>query len=271
MAGASRNRKSRRRQLKTSHQKNWLVGRYAVLESLRAAKWPADEIFLAEDLDQASAAEVRQLADRNAVPVQNVTSERLTELCHAEHHQGLAARMGVYPYDSLDILLNHINSRAPSDITPLVAVCDRIQDTFNFGAILRCCDSLGVTAVVISDKEQTLVSPQVARSSAGAVNHVSIVLVDDLEKAAEALQKNGFLIAAASEKSDDIAWDVRLERPVALVIGSEAKGVSPELQERCETHLRIPMMGSVESLNAAVAAGILLYEIRRQQSATAES
>ncbi len=199
MAGASRNRKSRRRQLKASHQKNWLVGRYAVLETLRAAKWPADELYITDDADQAVAEEIRQLAEQQNTAVQVVTSDRLEELCHAAHHQGLAARMGQYPYDTIDSVVEKLTRTSIAH--PLILICDRIQDTFNFGAILRCCDVLGVATVLIAEKEQTLVNPQVARSSAGAVNHVSIALVENLRNATKLLIDQRIMIAAASEKS----------------------------------------------------------------------
>ena len=108
-------------------------------------------------------------------------------------------------------------------------------------------------------------TPQVARSSSGAVNHVPIAATDNLSNACRSISEAGFTIAAASEKSDSAAWNSRLSTPVALIIGSEAHGVSEELIDLCDDHLRIPMLGQVSSLNAAVAAGILLYEIRRQQ------
>ncbi|MEQ9410556.1 MAG: 23S rRNA (guanosine(2251)-2'-O)-methyltransferase RlmB [Fuerstiella sp.] len=267
MSDSSRSRKSRRRQLQASHQKNWLVGRHAVLETMRAARWPVADLFVASDLSAEESTQVRRLAKQAAIAVQVVSAERITELCHATHHQGYAARMGPFPFANMQDLLSSPagSSAVVPGRMPLVVVCDRIQDTFNFGAILRCCDGLGITAVVIGETQQAAVTPQVARSSAGAVNHIPIVRTEDLSDAVRQLDRAGFVIAAASEKSASPAWDIDLRQPVALIIGSEAVGVSETLLESCRHHLKIPMLGKVESLNAAVAAGILLYEIRRQQ------
>lgn len=267
MAGTHGNRKSRRKQLSVSHQKNWLIGRYAVLEALRAGKWPVDDLYVSKTGDKDAFRELLSLARTQRVPTTFVSDDRITELCHARHHQGCAARMGAFPYDSEAKLFNSCASACAGDgPPPVVFVCDRIQDTFNFGAILRCCDAMAVLAVVVGITEQATVTPQVARSSAGAVNHVSIVQSDELSACLIKLKEFGFRIAAASEKSDAPSWSIDLNGPVALVVGNEAQGISEQLQDVCDVGLRIPMSGGVSSLNAAVAAGILLYEVRRQQN-----
>lgn len=268
MRGSSGSRRSRRRQLQASHQKNWLIGRHAVLETLHAAKWPIEELLMAEDLGQDTAREVLRLAAALNLQPRQTSAERIKELCHAEHHQGLAARMGLYPYATMETLL----AAARSDGSvfprqqPLVVLCDRIQDAFNFGAILRCCDAMAVTGVVVGDSQQVSITPQVARSSAGAVNHITVALVADLIQATADLKQDGFLMTAASEKSSVAPWAVDLDHPIGLMIGGESQGIRPELLSQCHYRTGIPMLGGVSSLNAAVAAGILIYEIRRQQS-----
>ncbi|MEZ6127225.1 MAG: 23S rRNA (guanosine(2251)-2'-O)-methyltransferase RlmB [Planctomycetaceae bacterium] len=268
MSRSSSHRRSRRRQLQSSHQKRWLTGRYAVLEVLRAGRWPVEELLVADDLSAAENQEVERLAQQTDVNVQRVSRDRLTQLCDSTHHQGFVAGMAAYPYLSVDELLKGSlsNTLLPeSDRPPLLVVCDRIQDTFNFGAILRCCDAMHVCGVVIGESQQAGVTPQVARSSSGAVNHVPVALSDNLTDAVTKIREVGFVTAAASEKSERPAWDFDLRNPVTLIIGSEAEGISEPILDLCDQHLRIPMMGQISSLNAAVAAGILLYEIRRQQ------
>ena len=266
MPQPSGHRKSRRRQLQASHQKNWLTGRYAVLEALRAGRWPVESLFVSDDVPVDEWSEARRLADVAEVTLQREPRDRLTELCGSDHHQGFVARMGEYPYLSVEELLQQIGTPSPTDNQrPLLVVCDRIQDTFNFGAILRSCDAMNVAGVVIGQSEQAGVTPHVARSSSGAVHHVPIAVAEDLVEATRRLQEADFSVAAASEKSASAARTRQLSNPIALIIGSEADGVSQELMDLCTEHLRIPMLGQVSSLNAAVAAGILLYEIRRQQ------
>lgn len=264
----SGHRKSRRRQLQASHQKNWLTGRYAVLEALRSVRWPTSNLYLADDLSAEDQEEAQRLADNANVSLQRCSRERLLELSGSDHHQGYIARMADYPYLSVESLLEQtMAADRSSDASqqPLLVMFDRIQDSFNFGAILRCCDAMNVGGVIIGQAQQVGVTPQVARSSSGAVNHVPIAATEDLLSTATALKSAGFSIAAASEKSTFAAFGCQLSKPIALVIGSEAHGVSQELMDVCDEHLRIPMLGQVSSLNAAVAAGILLYEIRRQQ------
>ncbi|MEZ6122530.1 MAG: RNA methyltransferase [Planctomycetaceae bacterium] len=270
MSESSGPRRSRRRQLQASHQKNWLVGRYAVLEVLKAGRWPITELLLADDLDEGQLAEVRGLLSESRLRPTRESRDRLTQLCHAEHHQGYVARMGDYPYQTVESLLKEIGISANEStgslkLPPLLVLCDRIQDAHNFGAILRSCDAMRVDGVIIGQTEQVGVTPQVARSSAGAVNSVKIATCDDPVQIARQLREHGFQLAAASEKSSGAVWDSDMQGPVCLVIGSEAVGIHDDLFAVCGQHLRIPMLGQVESLNAAVAAGILLYEIRRQQ------
>ena len=260
-------RRSRRRQLQASHQKSWLVGRYAVSEALRATKWPFEELYVADSLAPSEVSEVERLADNAQIRVHRVDTDRLTELCSADHHQGFAARMGPYPYESPEQLQERLKiiSRTESPIIPVVVICDRIQDTFNFGAILRNCDATSVTAIVIGATQQAGVTPQVARSSAGAVHHLPIVMAEQVVDVVRELKNAGFQIVAASEKAEDSLWTCNLGGPTALLVGSEAHGVSTELLDVCDVRVSIPMMGKLNSLNASVATGILLYEIRRQQ------
>lgn len=260
----SHRRSSRRNQLAVSHSKNWLIGRTAVLEALRAARWPVRKLFVDESITTSDEA-VRCAVDQN-VDFEFVSHDRLSELCQARHHQGLAARMGDFPYRSEDWLLQN----GSLDAANLIVICDRIQDSHNFGAILRSCDALNAFAVVIGEREQSPVSPQVARSSAGAVNHLDIVATDSLPQTTDKLSEAGFTIVAASEKATQTSWDCNLGGRIALILGNEAEGVTDSLMELCQLKTKVPMLGQVDSLNVAVAAGMLLHEIRRQQM-TADS
>jgi 23S rRNA (guanosine2251-2'-O)-methyltransferase len=143
-------------------------------------------------------------------------------------------------------------------------VCDRLQDAHNFGAILRCCDASQVDGVIIGERAQVSVTPHVARASSGAVNHLSIYRVPVLLEALRELKTHGVNVLAASEKSDSLLWTCDMRGPQAMIVGSEATGIAPELLAEANSPVAIPMLGGVESLNAAVAAGIVLYECRRQ-------
>jgi len=261
----SEKRRTRRKQLDASHQRNWLTGRHAVTEMLRAGVWPFTRLVGTDDVLGSLADELAVVPDWPGVAavIEPEPSHRVTELCGSRHHQGLAAQMGPFPYRSLEQLPSLLADRS-SDLPPLVVICDRIQDGHNLGAILRNCDAMAVDAVVMWEREQIGIVPQVARSSAGAVNHLPIIRVDNLNVATDRIAGLGLQIFAASEKSKIPVWEVDAQQPTAVVIGSEAHGVDDALLSRCSQQIAIPMRGQVASLNAAVAAGMILYELRRK-------
>jgi len=264
-----------------SHQRAWLWGRHAVLETLTAARWPVLELFTSDVLGADLLRPLQQAASRQSVPWQQVSSARLEQLCRQADHQGVAARMGEFPVEtSADLLVAvhesaavwSANACAPSSSAalppPLFVMLDRIQDPWNFGAILRCCDAVSAAGIVIGPASQSTITPHVARASSGAVNYLRIFQTSDLAEATVFFRKSGFRIAAASEKSSDVLWSTCLSGPLLLIIGSEAHGVEPRLLECSDVRAAIPMLGRVTSLNAAAAAGILLYECRRQSGAS---
>lgn len=264
-----------------NHQKSWLWGRHVVEDTLRSGRWPVVDLLLTEAVSRELVELLSQSTSRGVIH-QVVSVQRLEELARTTDHQGLIARMGPFPHPSAsewDALLSGagrapgqdllgeptLAAAKPAERSGLFVLCDRIQDAFNFGAILRSCDATQVSAVVIGQHEQVGVTSQVARSSAGAVNHVPIHRTGDLAAIVSQLRANGSTIVAASEKATLPMWQANLSRPATLLIGSESHGLSPALIDACDLQVSIPMLGNGTSLNAAVAAGVLLYEIRRQQ------
>lgn len=248
-----------------NHQRSWLWGKHAVLETLSAGRWPVREVFATEEAAREASDRFDSLANRG-VSVQIVGRERLEELSKSSEHQGLVARLGAYAYGTLDELLASLG-QAGSQSRPLVVMCDRIQDSFNFGAILRCCDGAGVLAVVVGQRHQAAMTPHVIRSSSGAANHIPVIETDDLCAAAKRIAAGGATLIAADSNATQNLWQSDLKGFNLLILGSEAHGVAPELLALCDHRIAIPMAGHVDSLNVAVASGILLYEIRRQQQA----
>lgn len=249
-----------------------------MLETLRADVWPIEELYWSSDLPESVQQTMREAQSRWHCVGGIEDRTRLTQLCGSDQHQGILARMGVFPCGDHEALLARVKTalaQLPSSSPrstdprgshwPLWVICDRIQDGFNLGAILRVCDGVRAEGVIIGHESQVPISPQVARSSAGAVNHVPIFQVADIAAVLDEMSRLGVMIAAGSEKSKQTIWQQPLRQSIAVIIGNEGEGISPTLQQRCQLHLGIPMTGQVSSLNAAVAAGVLLYEIRRQQ------
>lgn len=253
--------------LAASHQRSWLWGRYAVTETLRSGRWPVTQLLLSEDLAESELQKVALMAAAWRIGIQRVPAKRISELCRSEDHQGFLAQMAEFPYETEADLTSLISTKdsGNSEFPLLLLICDRIQDAHNFGAILRTADAMGVSGVIIGPRDQVQITPHVSRASSGAVNFMRVFRVSDLGAVIATLKNSDVRVAGATEKSDRICWASSVTGPVALVVGSEAKGLSTEILNQCDLLLKIPMMGQGESLNAGVAAGILMYEIRRQQ------
>ncbi|MFO0922627.1 MAG: RNA methyltransferase [Pirellulales bacterium] len=263
---------SKSKKFSGNHQRSWLWGFHAVTETLKSGRWPVLEIYVVQESLEHIAGKL-ELHQDHSIPVHVVLPERIEQLTGNADHQGMAIRLGQFPYVSMDEMESSLRQslqsvRSSSDTNhssvPLVVICDRIQDAFNLGAILRCCDGTNVSMLIVGEKHQSEVTPHVARSSAGAVNYIPIARSSDLMAAAKLVKSLGMQLVAADSNGSHSVWDAPLTAPTALIIGSEAYGISQSLLDLCDLKVTIPMYGHVTSLNAAVAAGILLYEIRRQ-------
>mgnify|MGYP001245865303 FL=1 len=245
-----------------SHQRCWIWGRHLVRETLKAGRWPIAELVLSESLDPAERNECQHLAEAAGVPLRLGPASLLEKLAHTREHQGYLARMYEFPYEPLAWLEQY-----PSRKEAFLVFLDGMQDPFNFGALLRSAEIFGVHAVIIPERNQTGVTSLTARASAGAVNRVPLVRVSALEKAAELVRRKGLRLVAASEKAEETIMAADFTRPLVLVIGNEGQGIRPEMLRLCDGQVRIPQFGKLGSLNAAVAAGIIFYEVRRQRMA----
>lgn len=261
--------KSRRkpsRGLAGTHQSSWLWGRNAVTSMLDAGRWSPVEVWLSEGLPDDLLATVREQCRRRGLEVQIAAASRLSQLCGSREHQGFLARMSPFPYDAVaDVIARATAQPGP----PLFLVLDGIQDPFNLGSVLRSAEVLGVDGVFLGERHQADVGTHVARSSAGAVNYLPIARTPELAEAIDALRRSGIRLIGASEKATLTAPECNLQSAVALVLGNEGTGLSRESLSACDELVRISQVGKTNSLNVAVAAGILCYEARRQRNASA--
>ena len=271
MVERSRRRRGKR-ELLGSHQRCWLWGRHLVTETLRAGRWPVLELLLSDRLGPDELYQARQLASRPgaepptappqpATTLRIVAHDELTRLGRTSEHQGYLTKMPAFPYDELEAVL----ARSPAN--PLYLLLDQLQDPYNFGAVLRSADGLGVDAVFVGTAGQSEVTSLAARASAGAVNHVPLARTEDLPSLVERLRAAGLVCAAAVHTADTDVSACDFRGPTLIVIGNEGSGIRPEILSRCNRQVRIPQFGHVSSLNAAVSTGILLYEVRRQRTA----
>ncbi|NOX56645.1 MAG: RNA methyltransferase, partial [Planctomycetes bacterium] len=179
--------------------------------------------------------------------------------CGHDDHQGYIAKMPPFPYESPEIVVR----KAPS--CPVYLLLDHLQDPHNFGTILRSAAAFGVDAVFVPNQGQVKVTSAVARSSAGAVNQVAIAEVESLADWAEQLRRKGVRIVATAPDASRPIFDCTWTGPSAVVLGSETRGVSPEVLSVCNEQVVIPQSGELNSLNVAACASICLYEISRQR------
>jgi 23S rRNA (guanosine2251-2'-O)-methyltransferase len=259
------NRKKQGRFL-AGHQRSWLWGRHPVTEVIAAGRWPIMELYLADTLSAEVVAHASALAGAQGAEVVVASSARLRELGHVDEHQGFLARMGPFPYASVEEALRGGEEGERDDGTPaLWLVLDAIQDTFNFGAIVRSAEAMGARGIFVGTTSQAGVNSLVARASAGAVNRIPIAEVEDFSALVETLRAAGARVLAADEKGADACTECDFRAPTALILGNEGRGVRPELACLCDGRVCIPMSGSIASLNVAAAAAVLLYEAWRQK------
>ncbi|MCL2301274.1 MAG: 23S rRNA (guanosine(2251)-2'-O)-methyltransferase RlmB [Firmicutes bacterium] len=240
----------------------FIAGRNAVAEALKSGR-PADMLFVAREEPggpsgtPGSLGPLIALAKSQGVVVKDVKREKLEQLSGTSRHQGAVLSVAAAAYAELEELLASANAKRES---PFLVLCDEIEDPHNLGAILRTAEAAGVHGVVVPRRRSAPLSQTVSRTSAGAVEHIPVARVSNLCAAMETLKARGLWIYGADMAGEP--YDARpLGGPVALVIGSEGKGLGRLVKERCDALLALPMRGKINSLNASVAAGILMYEI----------
>ncbi|MDA8097417.1 MAG: 23S rRNA (guanosine(2251)-2'-O)-methyltransferase RlmB [Clostridia bacterium] len=234
-----------------------IFGRNAVREALRAGT-PLNKVILARGMAPQVRHEVLVLARRQGIPVQDADRARLDALAPGAAHQGILAVTAGQAYADVEELL-------PAGRTPLILVLNEIQDPHNLGAILRTGEAAGCTGAVIPARRAAGITPTVVKASAGAVNYFPVARVNNIARTLRYFKEQGLWVAGADPAGDQLYWDTDLKGPLALVIGGEDAGLGKVVREECDYLVRLPMAGRVGSLNASVAAALLIYEVLRQR------
>jgi 23S rRNA (guanosine2251-2'-O)-methyltransferase len=229
-----------------------IYGIRPVVEALSSGRREVREV-----LDAVGDGEVANAARERGVPIRSVPRSRVEELARGGVHQGVAARVGPYPYSDL--------REITAGSAPLVVVLDGVTDPRNLGAVLRVADGAGASGVVVPKDRAAAVTPAAVKASAGASEYVRVARETNLRRAIDRMKKDGIWVYAAEGGGESVYAGPNLSGPVALVMGSEGKGLRRLVREGCDGAVSIPMLGAVESLNVSVAAGVLLYEARRQR------
>jgi 23S rRNA (guanosine2251-2'-O)-methyltransferase len=236
----------------------FIAGLSPVAEALKSGR-PADTLFVAREDAGGRLGSVVALAKAQGVVVKDVKREKLGQLSGTSRHQGAVLAAAAAAYAELEDLLAAARARGEP---PFLVLCDEIEDPHNLGAILRTAEAAGAHGVVVPRRRSAPLSQTVARTSAGAVEYIPVARVANLCAAMESLKSRGLWIYGADMAGEP--YDAKpLAGPVALVVGSEGKGLGRLVKERCDGLLSLPMRGKIDSLDASVAAGILMYEIAK--------
>ncbi|CAM3895391.1 23S rRNA (guanosine(2251)-2'-O)-methyltransferase RlmB [Alkalicoccus chagannorensis] len=248
-----------------AEQEDFVVGKNPVLEALRGSR-TVHKVLVAEGAVKADA--VIREAKKGKIQVQHVPKKKLDQLADGLPHQGVAAYLAAYEYADVDDLFARAHERGEH---PFFLVLDELEDPHNLGSILRTADASGAHGVIIPKRRSAALTQTVAKASAGAVEYVPVARVTNIGKTMDALKEQGLWFAGTDASGDQDFRDADFDMPLGLVIGSEGKGMSRLVREKCDFLVRIPLLGQVTSLNASVAASLLMYEVLRQRSPSGEA
>jgi len=215
-----------------------------------------DKILLQRNASGDAIAEIRQLAREHNVPIQVVPVEKLASMTRA-NHQGVLAYAGLVQYLDLQQVIDHVVAEGQ---TPLFVMLDGVTDVRNIGAIARSALCCGAQALIIPDKGVGALNEEAMKSSAGALERINICRVNSLLKAVDSLHFNGIKVFTSEMNAARKVFELPLQEPCCIVMGSEDKGVQSYIRKAADEHFSIPMAGDFDSLNVSVAAGIILYE-----------
>ncbi len=238
-----------------------IFGTRAVMEAIRANR-EIEKVFIQAGLTNDLIKELIQVAKHNKVPFTFVPQEKLNRLS-SKNHQGVICQLAAVQYASLEGIIDNVFSEGKE---PFLLILDRVTDVRNFGALARTAECAGLDAIIMGDKGNAPITGDAMKTSAGALSHLHVCRVNDLKQTIRLLKESGIQVVACTEKADKTLFEIDLNVPVALVMGSEEDGISPQLLREADVLVKIPVRGKIASLNVSVAAGIAIYETIRQKS-----
>lgn len=242
----------------TSNDKDFVFGRHAGLDFLKTQSADRiNKVFLQHGVQEDFANQVYALAKKKRLVVQTAPKNKLDRLVAGGNHQGLVLAVSSFEYADLDQLLDEFDQVGKE---PFLLMLDSIEDPHNLGSILRSADATGIDAIIIPKRHASGLTSVVAKTSTGAIDYVPVARVNNLVQTTKNLKKRGYWIFGTDMKGTDYRqWNANGK--TVLVIGNEGKGIAPLLKKQMDQTLTLPMVGHVQSLNASVATGILLYQM----------
>ncbi len=237
-----------------------IIGRNPVLEAIRSGR-NVEKILIKKGKYEGSIVPIIKKAKDAGIIIQETDKAKLDAAAEGGNHQGVVAYVSAYEYSTVKDILQRAKD---NNEAPFIIICDKITDPHNLGAILRTANCVGAHGIIIPKRNSVGLNSTVAKTSAGAVEYTPVAKVTNIASVIDELKKEGLWIAAADMDGEEM-YSVDLTGSIGLVIGSEGEGISRLVKEKCDFIASIPMSGKINSLNASVAAGVLMYEAMRQR------
>lgn len=238
-----------------------IEGRNAVLELLESGK-DINKIYVTKGEKKGSINKIIAIAKEKKVIVVEKDKKQMDQMAQSQNYQGVIAVVPPFEYVEIEDILEVAKQRKED---PFILVLDRIEDTHNLGAIIRTAETAGVHGIIIPKRRAASVNSTVSKVASGALEYMKIARVNNISDAIKTLKENGIWICGTDINTDKYYFDQDLKGPIAIVIGNEENGMSDLVKKNCDFSVKIPMQGNIESLNASVSAGIILYEALKQR------
>lgn len=241
---------------------NIICGRNPVLEALRSGR-EIDRLFVAHGTGGGSVTAIIAKCRAKGILIKEISPQKLDYYCGGANHQGVAVMFASQEYAAVDDMFALAETRGEK---PFLIICDEIEDPHNLGAIIRTAEATGVHGVIIPERRSASLNATVAKAACGALEYVPVARVTNIANTIDSLKERGVWVFGADMDGDDYT-KTDFDTPCALVIGNEGKGIGALTAKKCDAILSLPMLGKINSLNASVAAGILMYEVVRSRKA----
>jgi len=238
-----------------------IFGIRAIIEAINSGE-TIDKVFLQKGLKGELFTELETMLRKKAINSSYVPVEKLNRLTK-KNHQGAVAQISPIAFHDMETLVLNVME---SGKTPLFLLLDQLSDVRNFGAIIRTAECTGVNGIIIQKKGGAPVNGDTIKTSAGAVFKIPICKVDHIKDAVFYMQGSGIKVVAATEKTDNTLYNISFKEPCAIIMGSEGRGINPSTLKVVDAKAKLPLLGTIESLNVSVACGAFLYEVVRQRN-----
>ena len=234
-----------------------VIGRNAVMEALKGDR-TIEAIYVSNNKLEGSINAIMGMAKEQKILIKEVDKRKLDSMCDGETHQGVIAKVTPFKYSEVSDIFELAEQKGEA---PFIVILDEVEDPHNLGSIARTAELFGVHGIIIPKRRSASVTATVYKSSVGAIEHVKVAKVNNINSTIEELKEKGVWIYGADIRAEEYSHEVDYSGPCALVIGNEGRGMSKLNVQKCDKLIKIPMVGKINSLNASVAGGIMMYEV----------